>query len=131
MYPIDILERNKRGIEGFNMVFLNKGAIDIYKTENLDGVPVYVVENNYIRVQLTSKNIDSNMIRKIGRYDYKHLDTIAKLVTNKDILEWIHPECFNESDLYIVILEKALKDKEFLRWWRSYGFKLNLYKLNK
>ena len=113
------------------MVFLNKGDTDIYKTENLDGVPVYVVENNYIRIQLTSKNIDSNMIRKIGRYDYKHLDTIAKLVTNKDILARVYSQGFNSSDFYIVILGKALKDKEFLRWFKGYGFKLNLYKLNK
>ena len=113
------------------MVFLNKGDTDIYKTENIDGVPVYVVENNYIRVQLTSKNIDSNILRKISRYDYKHLDTIANMVTNKDILEWIHSEGFKESDFYIVILRKALKDKDFLRWWRSYGFKINIYRLNK
>ena len=111
------------------MVFLNKGAIDIYKTENLDGVRVYVVENNYVRVQLTSKNIDSNMIRKIGRYDYKHLDTIAKLVTNKDILARVYSKGFNESDLYIVILGKALKDKDFLRWFKGYGFKINMFKL--
>ena len=113
------------------MVFLNKGAIDIYKTENLDGVPVYVVENNYLRVQLTSEHIDRNILRKISRYDYKHLDNLAKLVTNKDILEWIHSEGFNVSDFYVVILRTALKDKDFFRWWRSYGFKLNLYKLNK
>ena len=113
------------------MVFLNKCATDIYKTENIEGVPVYVVENNYIRVQLTSKNIDSNILRKISRYDYKNLDTIAKMLTNKDILEWIHSEGFNASDFYIVILRKALKDKDFLRWFKGYGFKLNMYKLNK
>ena len=113
------------------MVFLNKGLTDIYKTENLDGVPVYVVENNYIRVQLTSNKIERNMLRKIGRYDYKHLDTIAKWVTNKDILNRVYSQGFNNSDFYLVILEKALKDKDFLRWWRSYGFKLNMYKLNK
>ena len=113
------------------MVFLNKGATDIYKTENIDGVTVYVVENNYIRLQLTSNNIDSNMIRKIGRYDYKHLESIAELLTNKDILEWIHSKGFNGSDFYVVILRKALKDKDFLRWWRSYGFKINMFLLNK
>ena len=113
------------------MVFLNKGSTDIYKTENINGVPVYVVENKYIMVQLTSNRIDSNILRKIGRYDYKHLDTIAKILTNKDILEWIHSEGFNESDFYLVILGKALKDKDFLRWWRSYGFRLNMFILNK
>ena len=114
------------------MVFLNKSDyVDIYKTENLEGVPVYVVEDNYIRIQLTSTNIDSNMIRKIGRYDSKHLDTLAKLVTNKDILARVYSQGLNASDFYVVILGKALKDKDFLRWWRSYGFKLNLYKLNK
>lgn len=113
------------------MVFLNKGSTDIYKTETIDGVPVYVVENNYIRIQLTSKNIDSNMIRKIGRYDYKHLNTIAKMLTNKDILARVYSQGFNESDFYIFILSTTLKDKDFLRWWRSYVFKLNLYKLNK
>ena len=113
------------------MVFLNKCSTDIYKTENINRVPVYIEENNYIRVQLTSKNIDSNILRKISRYDYKHLDIIAKLVTNKDILEWIHSEGFNESDFYIFILKKALEDKDFLRWWRGYGFKLNLFKLKR
>ena len=114
------------------MVFLNKSDyVDIYKTENIEGVPVYVVEDNYIRIQLTSPNIESNMIRKIGHYDYKHLDTLAKLVTNKDILARVYSQGLNASDFYVVILGKALKDKDFLRWWRSYGFKLNLYKLNK
>ena len=113
------------------MVFLNKGDIDIYKTENIDGVPVYVVENNYIRVQLTSNRIDSNIVRKISKYDYKHLDTISKMLTNKDILSRVYSQGFNDSDFYIVILGKALKDKDFLRWWRSYVFKINLYKLNK
>ena len=110
------------------MVFLNKGATEIYKTENISGVPVYVIENNYIRVQLTSNRIDSNILRKISKYDYKHLDTIAKLVTNKDILEWIHSEGFNSSDFYVVILRTALKDKDFLRWFRGYSFKVNIYK---
>ena len=110
------------------MVFLNKGVTDIYKTENLNGVPVYVVENNYIRVQLTSNKIEKNMLRKIGRYDFKHLDTIAKMLTNKDILEWIHSEGFKESDFYVVILRTALRDKDFLRWFKGYGFKINLYK---
>ena len=114
------------------MIFLNKSNyLDIYKDENIDGVPVYVIEDTYIRVQLTSRKIDSNILRKISRYDYKHLDTIAKMVTNKDILARVYSQGFNQSDFYIVILEKALKDKEFLRWWRSYGFKLNIYKLNK
>ena len=113
------------------MVFLNKGATDIYKTENVNGVTVYVVENNYIRVQLTSNKIDSNILRKISRYDYKHLDIIAKMLTNKDILTRVYSQGFNASDFYIFILEKALKEKDFLRWWRSYGFKLNVFRLNK
>ena len=113
------------------MVFLNNGVADIYKTENIEGVPVYVVENNYIRLQLTSNMIDRNILRKISRYDYKNLDTIAKLVTNKDILEWVYSKGFNVSDFYIFILKKAAENKDFLRWWRSYGFKINLYKLNK
>ena len=113
------------------MVFLNKGKTDIYKTENIDGLPVYVVENNYLRVQLTSDKIDRNIVRNISKYDYKHLDTIAKLVTNKDILARVYSQGFNVSDFYIVILGKALKDKDFLRWFKGYGFKLNLYKLNK
>ena len=114
------------------MVLLNKSDyVDIYKTEDINGVPVYVVENIYIRVQLTSNIIDSNMIRKIGLYDYKHLDTIAKMLTNKDILERVYSKGFNSSDFYIIILEKALKDKDLMRWWRSYGFKVNIFKLNK
>lgn len=113
------------------MVFLNKGAIDIYKQENIYGVPVYVVENNYIRIQLESNRVDNNMLRKIGIYDYKHLETVAELVNNKDILERVYSKGCNESDLYIFILEKALKDKELLRWWRSYGFKVNIYRLTK
>lgn len=112
------------------MVFLNKGAIDIYKTENTEGVPVYVVENNYIRVQLTSNKIERNMLRKIGQYDYKHLDTIAKLVTNKDILNCVYSQG-NASDFYIFILKKAAESKDFLRWWRSYGFKIDMFVLNK
>ena len=113
------------------MVFLSKCCIDIYKTENIEGVPVYVVENNYIRIQLTSPNIDSNILRKISRYDYKHLETIAQLVTNKDILARVYSQGFNASDFYIIILEKALKNKDFFRWFKGYGFKINLYKLNK
>ena len=113
------------------MVFLSKCCIDIYKTENIYGVPVYVIEDNYLRVQLTSEHIDRNMLRKIGRYDYKQLDTIAKLLTNKDILNRVYSDGFNESDFYIFILKKAAEDKDFLRWWRSYGFKLNLFRLSK
>ena len=113
------------------MVFLNKGVTDIYKTENLEGVPVYVVENNYIRVQLTSNRIDSNILRKISRYDYKQLETIAQLVTNKDILARVYFQGFNASDFYIFILKKAAEDKDFLRWWRSYGFKVTMFVLNK
>ena len=113
------------------MVFLNKGYTDIYKTENIEGVPVYVVENNYIRVQLTSNKIEKNMLRKIGFYDYKHLDTIAKMLTNKDILTLVYSKAFNMSDLYIYIRLKAAQDKDFLRWFKGYGFKINLFRLNK
>lgn len=113
------------------MVFLNKGVTDIYKTENIYGVPVYVVENNYIRVQLTSNRIDRNILRKISRYDYKQLDTIAKMLNNKDILNLVYSQGFNSSDFYVFILKKALEDKDFLRWFKGYWFKLNLYKLNR
>lgn len=111
------------------MVFLNKCNTDIYKTENIDGVPVYVVENNYIRLQLESNKIDKNMIRKLCRYDYKQLDTIAQILTNKDVLTLVYSKGFNCSDFYLFILEKALKSTDFLRWWRSYGFKINMFKL--
>ena len=113
------------------MVFLNKGATYIYKTENIEGVPVYVVENNYLRLQLTSNRIDRNILRKISRYDYKQLDTISNMVNNKDILARVYSQGFNESDFYVVILRKALKDNDFLKWWRCYGFKLNVFRLNK
>ena len=114
------------------MVFLDKSSyVDIYKIENIEGVPVYVIEDNYIRVQLESNKIDNNMNRKISKYDSKQLDTIAEWVTNKDILDRVYSKGFNSSDFYIVILEKALKDKDFLRWWRGYGFKINMYKLKK
>ena len=114
------------------MVFLNKSNyIDIYKTENLEGVPVYVVEGNYIRVQLTSDKIISNIYRKISKYDTRQLDTIAEMVTNKAILERVYSKGFNSSDFYLIILEKALKDKDFLRWFKGYGFKINLYRLKK
>ena len=113
------------------MVFLNKGCTDIYKTDSIDGVPVYVVENNYIRLQLKSNKIDSNILRKISRYDYNHLETIAKMVTNKDILERVYSKGFNASDFYIIILEKALNNKDFMRWFRGYGFKVNMFILNK
>ena len=114
------------------MVFLNKSAyVDIYKTENVEGVPVYVVESNYIRIQLESNKIDKNILRKISSYDYKHLDTVAKLVTNTDILNRVYSKGFRVSDFYIIILEKALKNKDFLRWWRGYGYKINLFILNK
>ena len=113
------------------MVFLDKGKTDIYKTENIEGVPVYVVENNYIRLQLQSNNIDSNIYRKIGRYDNKQLEKIAKLVTNKDILNWVYSQGFNASDFYVIILRTALKDKDFLRWFKGYGFKMNMFVLNK
>ena len=113
------------------MVFLNKCATYIYKTENIEGVPVYVVENNYIRIQLESYKIDNNMNRKISKYDSKQLDTIADMVTNKDILVRVYSKGFNASDFYIVILAKALKDKDFLRWLKGYGFKVNMYILKK
>lgn len=113
------------------MVFLNKGSTNIYKTEDIKGVPVYVVEDNYIRLQLTSNKIDDNMLRKIGRYDCKQLNTLAELVNNKDIRERVYSKGFTSSDFYLVMLGKALKDKEFLKWWQGYGFKINLYKLNK
>ena len=114
------------------MVLLNKSDyVDIYKTEDIEGVPVYVVEDNYIRVQLTSNRIDKNMIRKISRHDYIQLETVAELVTNKDIIAKVYSKGFSASDFYVVLLGKALRDKDFLRWFKGYGFKINLYKLKK
>ena len=53
------------------------------------------------------------------------------MVTNKDILARVYSQGFNSSDFYIIILRTALKNKDFFKWWRSYGFNIDIFVLNK
>ena len=89
------------------------------------------VDDRTIYIRLYSNTLYNKNI--IETKDIEELKKLIKWLNTQERLEWVASKSFTMSSLYLYIRLKAAQDKDFLKWWQDYGFKVNvfLYKNNK
>ena len=98
-----------------------------YKTETVDDIPVFVIEDNYMSIDLISDKIDRSICKTIPLDDNRKLYTIISWLNTKEMIEWIYSPKYNKEDLYLYVRTKVASDKDIRDWWRYYNFKMNIH----
>ena len=103
---------------------------DSIKTElGLDmcgsGQYFFEVDNGDIYVRLYSDTLYNQ--HTLESKDIEELKKLIKWLNTQERLEWVASKAFKMSSLYLYIRLKAANDKEFLKWWQVYCFKVELF----
>ena len=98
-----------------------------YKTETFDDIPIFVIEDNYMSIDLISDKIDRSIGKTIPLEDNRKLYTIISWLNTKEMIEWIYSPKYTKEDLYLYVRTKVASNKEIRDWWDYYNFKMNIH----
>lgn len=101
--------------------------IEIYKSENFDGVPKYVIQDDFMYIELASNKINKNIDYNVPSEDEIKLRTILSWINTREMIEYIESPKFNDGDLYLLVRAKVSSNKDISNWWKLYNFKLYIY----
>ena len=101
---------------------------DSYKDETKRDGRYLAVGDKYMTLFLYSDKIEKG--NEPTKRERSEIDTLINWLNKRDVLEWIDSDRFKMEDLYMFIRVKAAKNKEFLKWWHEYGFKVKVYWYN-
>lgn len=87
-----------------------------------------VQDNNNIDIILYSESLFKQHL--LDEKDREELKKIIKWLNTKERIEWIESTGFKMTSLYLYIRLKASQDKDFLKWWQEYDFKVELFLYN-
>lgn len=85
----------------------------------------FEVDDRDIYIRLYSKTLYNKNI--IEDKDMEELKKLIKWLNTQERLEWVASKAFTMQSLYLYIRLKAAQDKDFLKWWQEYGFKVELF----
>ena len=83
------------------------------------------VDDRHIYIRLYSNKLFNQHI--LDEKDREELKKLIKWLNTKERLEWVASKAFTMSSLYLYIRLKAAQDRDFLKWWQEYGFKVDLF----
>lgn len=89
------------------------------------GMYYFYVEDNNIYIKLYSKTLYNQHL--LDENDREELKKLIKWLNTKERIGWIESTGFKMNSLYLYIRLKAAQDKDFLKWWKEYGFKVELF----
>ena len=104
----------------------NNILIDACLVTNGRGQYDFEVQDKNIFIRLYSDELVFNK-HEIDEKDRKELKKLIKFVNSKERIEWLNSKSFNMSILYMYIMIKAKTDTDFLNWWLSYNFDIDLF----
>ena len=85
----------------------------------------FEVDDKYIYIRLYSEKLYNKRI--LENKDREELKKLIKWLNTQERLEWVASKAFTMSSLYLYIRLKAAQDKDFLKWWQEYSFKVELF----
>ena len=100
---------------------------DIYKNETKRDGRYLIITDKYMTILLCSDKLEGNEPTEI---EEREAETLINWLNNREILERIDSGEYGISDILLLIRVKAAKNKEFLKWWQWYGFKLKVHWFN-
>ena len=100
---------------------------DVYKDETKREGRYLLVTDKYMQISLYSDKLKGNEPTEI---EEREAETLIEWLSSREILERIDSGEYGIGELLLLIRVKAAKDRDFLKWWQGYGFKMRVHWFN-
>ena len=108
-------------------IYDNDYIYDVYKDETKREGRYLLITDKYMTIFLYSNKLKGNEPTEI---EEREAETLISLLNSREILEKIDSGEYGIGELLLLIRVKATKNKDFLKWWQGYGFKMKLHWFN-
>ena len=100
---------------------------EVYKDETKREGRYLMITDKYMTVYLYSDKLKGN---EPTEKEEREAKTLIEWLSSREILEKIDSGEYGIGELLLLIRVKAAKNKDFLKWWQGYGFKMRVYWFN-
>ena len=100
---------------------------DIYKDETKREGRYLLITDKYMTIYLYSNKLKGN---EPTEKEEREAETLINWLNSREILEKIDEGEYGIGELLLHIRVKVANNKDFLKWWREYGFKMKLHWFN-
>ena len=100
---------------------------DIYKDETKREGRYLLIIDKYMTIYLYSNKLKGNEPTEM---EEREAETLVNWLNSREILERIDSGEYGIGELLLLIRVKAAKNKDFLKWWQGYGFKMKVQWFN-
>ena len=108
-------------------IYDNDSIYDIYKDETKRDGRYLLITDKYMNIYLCSDKLEGNEPTEIEEREAK---TLVSWLNSREILEKIDSGEYGIGELLLIIRVKAAKNRDFLKWWQEYGFKMKVHWFN-
>lgn len=100
---------------------------DIYKDETKRDGRYLLITDKYMSICLYSDKLEGN---EPTTREEREAETLVNWLNSREILEKMDSGEYGISDILLLIRVKAAKNKDFLKWWQGYEFKMRVHWFN-
>ena len=100
---------------------------EVYKDETKREGRYLLITDKYMSIYLYSNKLE---VGEPTEKEEREADTLINWLNNREILERIDSGEYGIGELLLLIRVKAAKNKDFLKWWKGYGFKMKVHWFN-
>ena len=100
---------------------------DIYKDETKREGRYLLITDKYMTIYLYSDKLEGN---EPTETEEREAETLINWLNKREILEKIDSGEYGIGELLLFIRVKAAKNRDFLKWWQGYGFKMKIHWFN-
>ena len=100
---------------------------EVYKDETKRDGKYLMITDKYRTIFLYSDKLEGNEPTEM---EEREAETLINWLSSREILERIDSGEYGIGELLLFIRVKAAKNKEFLKWWQAYGFRMRVYWFN-
>ena len=108
-------------------IYDNDFIYDIYKDETKREGRYLIITDKYMNIYLYSNKLKGN---EPTETEEREAETLVSWLNSREILEKIDSGEYGIGELLLLIRVKAAKNKDFLKWWKGYGFKMRVHWFN-
>ena len=100
---------------------------EVYKDETKRDGRYLMITDKYRTIFLYSDKLEGN---EPTETEEREAETLVSWLSSREILERIDSGEYGIGELLLLIRVKAAKNKDFLKWWQKYGFKMRVHWFN-
>ena len=100
---------------------------EVYKDETKREGRYLLITDKYMSIYLYSNKLE---VGEPTEKEEREADTLINWLNNREILERIDSGEYGIGELLLLIRVKAANNKDFLKWWKGYGFKMKVHWFN-